>query len=658
MSLALNKAFFSANLLYAQLSEFWNKSLKATMTHKMAKIEEKDNITRLAIVNPELCKPLQCASECRKACPVNKTGKECIRIEKKSIISEILCIGCGACQKRCPFKAILIVNLPTSLNKDITHRYGSNGFKLHRLPIPKPGKVLGLVGTNGIGKSTALRILSGELKPNLGKYGNPPDWESILGYFRGSELQGYFTKILEGQLRITSKIQYIDRLPKELKKKFCSETTGKLKGLSLGDGSETTSDRLTVREVLHEMDEKNKSGYYIDRFCLASILDRDLEELSGGELQRFSLTIACMQRSNVYIFDEPSSYLDVKQRLSMAREIRELCEENNYVIVVEHDLAILDLMSDLGCVLYGHPGAYGIITSPYSIKSAINVFLDGHIPTENMRFRSSELKFNISETAIDVAEKKMQYSYGSMTKTYKSFKLDIHGGSYNNAEIIVFLGENGMGKSTFVGLIAGIIKADDGAEVTELSCSLKPQKILPKYKGTVRELFMSKIRSSFVDQSFVNDVIKPLNIEYTYDRPVQNLSGGELQRIAIILCLGKNANIYLLDEPAAFLDSDQRIAISKVIKKFIYLNNKIAFIVEHDLIVGTYLADRVVVFEGEPGVCGTATAPMSLTDGMNVFLKNLDVTFRRDPTNLRPRVNKPNSAKDRAQKEANRYFFS
>lgn len=625
----------------------------------MAKNEERTSVTRLAIVDFELCRPLECASECRKACPVNKTGRECIRIENKSIISEMLCIGCCACQKKCPFKAISIVNLPTSLNKDITHRYGTNGFKLHRLPVPKPGKVVGLVGTNGIGKSTALKILSGEMKPNLGRYENPPDWEAVLSYFRGSELHGYFTKILEGQLRIASKMQYIDRLPKMLKKRFCCGASRGLEGLSLSGAAGSVEDRLTVREVVERMDQRGRRRHYIEKMCLQNILDRDVEELSGGELQRVSLALTCMQEGNVYIFDEPSSYLDVRQRLSAAREIRELCGENNYAIVVEHDLAILDLMSDFGCVLYGQPGAYGVITTPYSIKSAINIFLDGHIPTENMRFRTSELKFGISERPHGAADgKRTQYSYGPVTKTYEGFKLSVEGGCYNDSEIIVFLGENGMGKSTLVGLIAGLIESDSGTRLSELSCSVKPQKILPKYKGTVRELFMSKIRSSFMDQPFVNDVLRPLNIGYTYDQPVQNLSGGELQRIAVAMCLGKSANIYLLDEPSAFLDSDQRIAISKVIKRFVHSNNKVAFVVEHDLIVGTYLADKVIVFQGEPGVSSTATPPMDLLSGMNVFLKNLDVTFRRDSNNLRPRVNKPGSAKDRAQKEASQYFFS
>lgn len=166
-----------------------------------------------------------------------RTGKLCIEVtpdSKIAFISERLCIGCGICPKKCPFGAINIINLPTNLETQVTHRYSANSFKLHRLPTPRPGQVLGLVGTNGIGKSTALKILSGKLKPNLGRYENPPDWEEILKYFRGSELQSmrkclfscpavaevktdYFTKILEDDLKSVVKPQYVDQIPKAVK---------------------------------------------------------------------------------------------------------------------------------------------------------------------------------------------------------------------------------------------------------------------------------------------------------------------------------------------------------------------------------------------------------------------------------------------------------
>ncbi|KAL0312336.1 UNVERIFIED_CONTAM: ABC transporter E family member 2 [Sesamum radiatum] len=279
-------------------------------------------LTRIAIVSSDKCKPKKCRQECKKSCPVVKTGKLCIEVtpaSKIAFISEELCIGCGICVKKCPFEAIQIINLPKDLDKDTTHRYGPNTFKLHRLPVPRPGQVLGLVGTNGIGKSTALKVLAGKLKPNLGRFNNPPDWQEILTYFRGSELQNYFTRILE-------------------------------------------------------------------------------------------------------------------------------------------------------------------------------------------------------------------------------------------------------------------------------------------------------------------DNLKP-------------------------------ADIYLIDEPSAYLDSEQRIVASKVIKRFILHAKKTAFVVEHDFIMATYLADRVIVYEGKPSIDCVANSPQSLLTGMNLFLSHLDITFRRDPTNYRPRINKLDSTKDREQKSAGSYYY-
>lgn len=604
----------------------------------MAKNINKASLKRLAIVNEDLCRPMDCSLECKRACPVNRIGKQCIVVDKISRISETLCIGCSACQKKCPFKAITIINLPTDLNRDCSHRYGPNSFKLHRLPVPKIGKVLGLVGTNGIGKSTALKILSGKIKPNLGSFEKEPDWTEILKNYRGSELHGYFTKLLESKMVTSNKIQYIDKIPRLLKKRFGNES-------------------ITVEEVLDAVDQRCKKSYYVESMCLGNVLTRKLDELSGGELQRFCIAIACMQKADVYVFDEPTSYLDVKQRLTAAKEIRKMADDNKYVLVVEHDLAILDLMSDYGCVLYGSSGAYGVITLPQSIKAAINIFLDGFIPTENMRFRENALKFNIQEIEESKKEKRTQYTYPGATKTFENFTLQIKPGDFTQSQIVVFLGENGMGKSTLVNLIAGVMESDQKGDFIGFSVSLKPQKIVPKHKGSVRDLFNSRIRGSFFDQSFQTDVVKPLGIEYILDQNVTSLSGGELQRVAIILCLGKDADIYLLDEPSAFLDSDQRICIAKVIKKFIYGRKKTAFVVEHDLIVGTYLADRVVVFQGTPGVESVASPSMDLAKGMNLFLKGLDVTFRRDPENFRPRVNKPDSSKDREQKESNNYFF-
>ena len=596
-----------------------------------------DQITRIAIVAPDRCKPKKCRQECRKSCPVVRTGKQCIEVSatsKIAFISENLCIGCGICPKKCPFGAITIINLPTNLNSFITHRYGPNSFKLHRLPTPRPGQVLGLVGTNGIGKSTALKILAGKMQPNLGKFDNPPGWEDILKYYRGSELQNYFKKVLEDNIKALIKPQYVDHLPRALH--------GQSK---------------TVSELLDSKLERDNKDEIMDSLELRDVEGRDIKQLSGGELQRFAIAMLCIQKADVYMFDEPSSYLDVKQRLNAAKMIRSLIGSSTYVIVVEHDLSVLDYLSDFICVLYGMPSAYGVVTLPFSVREGINVFLDGKVPTENLRFREESLTFRIADVSEDVLlERDSQFTYPSMKKTLGNFTLEVMGGSYTDSEIVVLLGENGTGKTTLVKLLAGALKPDGDQKVPQMSVSMKPQKISPKFQGTVEELFRKKV-PSYYTAAFQTDVAKPLNLSDILENDVQTLSGGELQRVALVLCLGTPANVYLIDEPSAYLDSEQRIIASKVIRRFILHNKKTAFVVEHDFIMATYLADRVMVFDGQPSINARATKPRSLGAGMNMFLESLDVTFRRDPTNYRPRINKLNSQNDQAQKSSGNFFF-
>jgi len=598
--------------------------------------EEVSKLTRIAIVNTDKCKPKRCRQECKKSCPVVRMGKLCIEVtanDKIATISESLCIGCGICVKKCPFEAISIINLPSNLESATTHRYSQNSFKLHRLPIPRPGEVLGLVGTNGIGKSTALKILAGKLKPNLGRFKDPPDWTEILSYFRGSELQNYFTKILEDDLKAMIKPQYVDQIPKAVK------------------GS--------VQSLLDKKDELGHQDVFCDMLDLKNVKDRNVDDLSGGELQRFACAMVCIQNADIFMFDEPSSYLDVKQRLNCALAIRKLIEPTKFIIVVEHDLSVLDYLSDFICCLYGIPGAYGVVTMPASVLAGINIFLDGFIPTENLRFREESLVFKVSESATEDEVKRMcRYNYPNMQKTMGNFNLNVMAGNFTDSEILVLLGENGTGKTTFIRMMAGRLEPDSGnEEIPQLNISYKPQKISPKSQGTVRLLLHEKIRDAYVHPQFVTDVIKPLKIDDIIDQEVQNLSGGELQRVAITLCLGKPADVYLVDEPSAYLDSEQRLVAAKVIKRFILHAKKTGFVVEHDFIMATYLADRVIVFDGEPSIKAKANTPQSLLSGMNQFLQHLCITFRRDPSNYRPRINKLNSVKDSEQKRSGTYFF-
>lgn len=432
---------------------------------------------------------------------------------------------------RCPFEAIAIINLPTNLESEVTHRYTANAFKLHRLPTPRPGQVLGLVGTNGIGKSTALKILAGKVKPNLGRYDDPPDWQEILKYFRGSELQNYFTKVLEDNLKALIKPQYVDHIPRAIK------------------------GTMTVSQMLDSKLERDNKQEMCDELELNKVLEREVGQLSGGELQRFAIAMSCIQRADVYMFDEPSSYLDIRQRLKAAEVIRGLLTPDCYVVAVEHDLSVLDYLSDFICCLYGKPSMYGVVTMPSSVREGtsgyngaldypltnslgINIFLDGFIPTENLRFREESLSFKMVETAEElVVDKTRHYSYPSMTKTLGGFKLTVESGTFTDSEIIVMLGENGTGKTTFVRLLAGD-KPDNEADTLSLAVSLKPQTISPKFPGTVRMLLLKQIRQAFMHAQFQTDVLKPMNLENIMDQEVKTLSGGELQRVAIVLALG------------------------------------------------------------------------------------------------------------------------
>lgn len=471
----------------------------------------------------------------------------------------------------------------------------------------------------------------------------------MLTYFRGSELQNYFTKILEDKVKAIIKPQYVDHIPRAVK------------GF--------------VGETLRRKDERNAITELLTELDLNHLVKRDIKDLSGGELQRFAIAIVATQKADVFMFDEPSSYLDIRQRIKAANAIRKLLEISNstYVIVVEHDLAVLDYLSDFICCLYGTPGAYGVVTMPFAVRDGINIFLAGFIPTENLRFRDDELNFKVSQQGDELIKGKKQdnfaHSYPTMTKTMtakgtseKVFKLNVEAGGFKDSEIIVMLGENGAGKTTFIRMLAGLLEPDvaegeEGAEIPKLNVSYKPQKISPKFQGTVRMLLHKKIRAAMIHPGFQTDVTKPLNLEPLLDQKVQNLSGGELQRVAIILALGKPADVYLIDEPSAYLDSAQRIHAAKVIRRYILHIKKTAFIVEHDFIMATYLADKVVVYDGQPGVECTARAPEGLKSGMNRFLKSLEVTLRKDDVSHRPRINKQGSQKDQQQKKSGDYFF-
>lgn len=590
-------------------------------------------MTRIAVLNPDKCKVKKCNMLCVNYCPMVRSRVEAIRVEgNKAVISETLCSGCGICVKKCPFKAINIVNLPDELEKDCSHRFGENTFKLFRLPMPSPGTVLGLLGQNGIGKSTTLKVFSGDIKPNLGKYDNPPEWTEIIQYYRGSSLQDYFLKMSEKKIKVSSKPQYVDKIPKAI--------TGK------------------AGDLLEKVDERKLLDVLADELELRKIWDRPLEVLSGGELQRVAVAAALSRDADVYLFDEPSSYLDVKQRLVVARAIRSLKEQQKTIVVAEHDLAIIDYLSDQICVFYGEPGVYGVVSHVHGVRTGINIYLQGYIPDENIMFRKESIVFQERPPTAGMNISEVLLKWDTFEKTFEGFKFTAQPGEIRHGEIVGILGPNGIGKTTFVKILAGLEETDDKRKLGELTVSYKPQYIAPDFPGTVQELLMNVAKENFTSSWYKTEIAQPLRLQALLDRNVMELSGGELQKVAIAACLSRKTDMYLLDEPSAYLDVEERLNMAKTLRRVVEAHGIPAFVVEHDVVTQDFIADRLMVFNGEPGVSGSANAPTTLRLGMNMFLKEMDITFRRDPTTLRPRVNKEGSQMDEFQKGIGEYYYT
>jgi len=552
----------------------------------------------------------------------------------KARIAEALCEGEGICVKKCPFKAISIVNLPEELEEDLTFRYGPNAFKLYRLPIPKSGRVTGLIGPNGVGKTTAIRILSGELKPNFGRFDDPPDWDEIIRYYRGSELQGYFERMANNDLKVVHKPQNITLLPKVV------------------EG--------VVADLIERVDERGVMHDLVKALELEAILERELNVLSGGELQRVAIAAAVSREADVYLFDEPSSYLDVYQRLNAARVIRRLVEHGKTVICIEHDLALADYLSDVVCIFYGEPGVYGVVTHPHGVREGINIYLDGYLPDENLRFRNEAIRFHVNPAPVEKwISENVIVSFSEMEKRLDGFTLKVEGGAAHKGEVVGIIGPNGIGKTTFVKLIAGIIEPDDGSpsQRTPLKVSYKPQYLRATYDGTVQALLLETGGNKVFSSDFKTTVLEPLEVTFLLDREIKNLSGGELQRVAIAACLAREADVYLIDEPSAFLSVEQRLNMARVVRRVIEKSEAAAFVVEHDIVLVDAISDSLMIFTGKPGVHGIAHKPVDLKTGMNAFLKQMNITFRRDPRSGRPRVNKEGSRLDKEQKAKSMYYY-
>jgi ATP-binding cassette subfamily E protein 1 len=569
---------------------------------------------RIAVVDRKKCNPKRCNHECRNFCPRVRTGDDTVVVGKIAEIDEVTCIGCGICVKKCPYGAISVVKLPEKLEGSCTHSYGKNAFRLFRFPIPKFNKVVGIIGQNSIGKTTSVNILSGSIKPNLGK--DEADEREIIGFFKGSEAQAYFERLYKGDIRVAVKPQYVDKIATLYK-----GTVRELLGKSGGD----------VETVAKDLD-------------IVNVLDRELNNLSGGELQRVAIAATVLKDADVYFFDEVSSYLDIWQRLNVARFIRDLLKGGKLIFVVEHDLIILDYLTDLIHINYGKPGVYGVVSQPMASPKAINTYISGYLRDENVRFRDYPLKF--SRVSREEMERGTLTTWSKLKKKLGEFVLEVNAGELKTNEIVGVIGANATGKTTFAQILAGVIKPDKGEVSKPVTVSYKPQYITIPGKTEVRALVKGAGKN----------ILASLGIDRLMERKVGELSGGELQRVAIAECLARDADVYLLDEPSAHLDVEQRVIVAKVIKDHIKLKEASAVVIDHDLMIVDYLAERLLVFRGEAAKSGLGSGPFSVKDGMNMLLRELDITFRRDEETNRPRVNKKDSVKDREQKSSGNYY--
>ncbi len=582
---------------------------------------------RIAVLDKDKCSKEQCGYVCIKACPGVRMGDETITkdVEGFPVISEVLCTGCGICPKKCPVGAIKIINLPEEKGV-LVLQFGVNSFRLFNQALPREGSVIGLVGANGIGKTTTLKILSGHVVPNVGKYSEKYSFDKAIQAFKGfPEIQNYYRK-LKGGLKVSFKPQNVD------------EVAGVFKG--------------KVKELLEKMDERKKLSEAVKLFDLGNLLEHELGELSGGELQRVAVCAAWLKKADFYFFDEPSSYLDIEQRLKVARVIKDLASDGKFVLVVEHDLAVLDCLCDYVHVFYGENGAYGIASGLKGVRNGINEYLQGFLKEENIRFRENDIKFEVRAVG-DERRAPAAYNYPALGKRYGSFELECDAGSIRVGEVVGIIGPNAIGKSTFVKMLAGVETPSSGEVEHKLKVSYKPQYVKSDFGGTVADLVLS----SKVNLGVLEELKKRLSLGELLDKHVKHLSGGELQRVSIALALSRDADVYLFDEPSAFLDVEQRLQFAHVLRQRVEASEKTCFVVDHDILLIDSVSDRLMVFDGESGIRGKASSAMGKREGMNAFLKRMNVTMRRDKDTGRPRVNKLGSQLDSEQKQAGEYYY-
>ncbi|MHA1449511.1 MAG: ribosome biogenesis/translation initiation ATPase RLI [Candidatus Hodarchaeales archaeon] len=588
---------------------------------------------KIVVLDRNKCRPGSCNYLCIKNCPVvRKEKRNAIRLKPKSpypVINEKICISCGICVSSCPWHAIKTAQIPDEKDEIPVHMYPDSKFRLYRLPQLNRGRVVGLLGENGIGKTTLLNILAGQIIPNGGSF-EENAFDSFLENLTIPGMKKYFHDYREDR-SVSYKKQVLDPL--------------------------RDSDK-DVREALEACDETGKMKELVKFLQIESLLDSSFDTLSGGELQRVSIAMAFLRESSIYLVDEPATYLDVKQRLNLSKLFREKAAENKVIFVVEHDIAVLDYWSDIIHLLFGDPHVFGIVSKPLSVKNGINSFLVGRLKqAEYVIFRRKKIEFKkmVVERKWDKAR---SIKFKPFKRSFGRFNLEIRtGGEIREGEVLVVMGENGLGKSTFAKVISGI--SDDRIKDDAIYnlISYKPQQLSRDFDSTVDEFITEYSRTYVRTKYYKMQLLHPLGIWNLLDRPVKELSGGELQRTFIAACLAKNAELYIIDEGSAFLDARERLKIAGVIRNAVKRERRAVLAIEHDIQIAEALGDRVFLFEGEPGIHGYTSGPFQKREGMNHFLRRLDITFRRDPETGRARINKHGSKLDKYQREIGEYYY-
>ncbi len=588
-------------------------------------------MARIAILLNDRCHPKECQWECQAYCPPVRMGQECI-IEGptgKPIISETLCIGCGICVHKCPFDAIKILNTPEADPSEIVHRYGYNGFRMYRMPIP-PAR-----GSRGSSARTGpeSRPPSGDSpgrKCRTSGTTNPPEpgrrCSNTTAAPRSAPTSNGYRR---GSSRSVLKPQYVDRISDE-------PFTALDYVLAAGPGG---------RKALDEVGLANRA-------------DRRLSELSGGELQLVSIARTIATDVDLYLIDEPSSYLDIVHRLEVARILRRLGETKS-VLVVEHDLALLDYLADQAHLIYGEPAAFGVISHPLPMRAAINTYLTGYLKDENVRFRTEPVRF-VSHPPKPAARANTLVRFPALEKEYPEFHLSVGAGSLAKGQVVGIVGPNATGKTTFVRMLAGVEPPTRGAPPEGVTVSYKPQYLKATQSASLRERAAALANDPTFDAKlFERELVPGLHLEEIQDVALTDLSGGELQRSAVALALARPATLYLLDEPSAYLDADERMSMARLVRRQVERQAVSALVVDHDVYFLDLACDELMVFgpDAPDGSKGRGDGPFAMREGMNRLLAGVNITFRRDPETLRPRINREGSVLDREQRARKEYDY-